>query len=88
MDVLYDGDACTILSGPRVETQNTHGTGCTTASAIAAELALERPLPAAVRAAKQYVGAALAASAPLAIGSGPQRPFNHGCGLPLMPCPW
>ena len=77
--MLFDGDACTMLAGPRVKTGNTHGTGCTTASAIAAELAKGASVPAAVRAAKEYVGCALAASAQLRIGSGAQRPFNHGC---------
>ncbi len=80
MDVLFDGVACHVLAGPRVKTGNTHGTGCTTASAIAAELAKGRSLHDAVRAAKEFVSAALAASAPLAIGVGPQRPLNHGCG--------
>ena len=35
-DVLYDGQTAHVLSGPRIDTLNTHGTGCTTASAIAA----------------------------------------------------
>ena len=35
-DVLYDGETAHVLSGPRIDTLNTHGTGCTTASAIAA----------------------------------------------------
>ena len=79
VDVLFDGDACTTLAGPRIKTGNTHGTGCTTASAIAAELAKGASVPAAVRIAKGFVGRALAASAALRIGSGAQRPFNHGC---------
>ena len=78
VDVLFDGVDCHLLAAPRVDTRNTHGTGCTTASAIAAELAQGRSLLDAVRAAKEYVSAALAASAPLRIGTGMQRPFNHG----------
>ena len=76
--MLYDGDTAHVLSGPRIDTQNTHGTGCTTASAIAAELAKGASVPAAARAAKTYVSEALQASVALQIGSGSQRPFNHG----------
>ena len=78
VDVLFDGETTTRFSLPRVETGNTHGTGCTLASAIAAGLAKGLPLREAVRQAKQYVQQALARSAPLAIGTGVQRPFNHG----------
>lgn len=78
VDVLFDGHAATELRRPRVATGNTHGTGCTLASAIAAELAKGRSVPDAVAAAKAYVTAALAHSDRLAIGQGVQRPFNHG----------
>lgn len=78
VDVLYDGREAAVLEGPRVATANTHGTGCTTAAAIAAELAKGAPPAAAVRAAKAYVAEALRRSAPLAIGTGRQRPMNHG----------
>lgn len=77
-DVLYDGETAHVLSGPRINTMNTHGTGCTTASAIAAELANGASVLAAARAAKTYVSKALQSSAALRIGSGNQRPFNHG----------
>lgn len=78
-DVLYDGENVHVLSGPRIKTQNTHGTGCTTASAIAAELAKGSDMLSAARAAKTYVSEALQSSVGVAIGSGSQRPFNHGC---------
>jgi len=80
VDVLYDGREAVELRAPRVDTANTHGTGCTTAAAIAAELAKGATPAAAVAAAKAYVAEALRRSAPLAIGSGRQRPMNHGCG--------
>lgn len=80
VDVLYDGREAAVLEGPRVDTGNTHGTGCTTAAAIAAELAKGVELGDAVRAAKAFVAEMLRRSAPLAIGAGRQRPMNHGCG--------
>ena len=59
------------LSAPRVDTQNTHGTGCTLSSAIACGLAKGLPMEEAVRAAKDYVRGALAAGLNLGKGSGP-----------------
>ena len=79
--MLYDGATAHVLSGPRIDTMNTHGTGCTTASAIAAELAKGASVLSAARAAKTYVSEALQSSATLQIGSGSQRPFNHGCAV-------
>ena len=58
----------------RVETDNTHGTGCTLSSAIACGLAEGRPLPEAVDRAKSYLTGALAAGLDLGHGSGP---VNH-----------
>lgn len=55
----------------RVETENTHGTGCTLSSAIACGLAQERPLPEAINQAKEYLTGALAAGLDLGHGSGP-----------------
>jgi len=70
-DLLFDGRRAVTLTGPRHDTPNTHGTGCTLASAIAANLALGLDVPAAVRAAKAYVSGAIAASFPLGKGVGP-----------------
>ncbi len=78
LDVLYDGETVQVIAGPRIDTPNTHGTGCSTASAIAAELAKGASPVQAVQAAKAYVSQALQASAALRIGSGSQTPFNHG----------
>jgi hydroxymethylpyrimidine/phosphomethylpyrimidine kinase len=58
-DILWDGVAVTRFTAPRLDSPNTHGTGCTYSAAIAANLALGRPLPDAVRAAKAYVTAAI-----------------------------
>ena len=57
--------------GQRVETANTHGTGCTLSSAIASNLAEGRSLPEAVKRAKEYLTGALAAGLDLGKGSGP-----------------
>ena len=75
-DLFYDGKDFQELSDTRIDTGNTHGTGCTFASAIAARLALGDSMLHAVRAAKRYVSAILAASAGLRIGNG-HGPMNH-----------
>jgi hydroxymethylpyrimidine/phosphomethylpyrimidine kinase len=64
------------LTAPRVATDNTHGTGCTLSSAIAAGLARGRHLEAAVAAAKEYLTAAIAAADRLKIGGG-RGPVHH-----------
>ena len=61
---------------PRIATSNTHGTGCTLSSAIAAGLALGKDLETAVGDAKAYVTAAIAAADRLKIGSG-RGPVHH-----------
>ena len=76
VDLLIEGNARTRFAVPRVQTRNTHGTGCTLASAIAAGLAKDLPLVDAVRQAKTYVTAALEAADRLDIGSGP-GPVHH-----------
>ncbi len=59
------------FTAPRIETENTHGTGCTLSSAIASGLALGRSLPDAVQYAKEYLTGALAAGLDIGKGSGP-----------------
>jgi hydroxymethylpyrimidine/phosphomethylpyrimidine kinase len=76
IDLLVEPDGCTRLAAPRIDTHNTHGTGCTLASAIAAGLAQGKELGEAVREAKAYVGAAIAAADRLDIGSG-RGPVHH-----------
>jgi hydroxymethylpyrimidine/phosphomethylpyrimidine kinase len=75
-DLLIDADGDERLAAARVQTQNTHGTGCTLSSAIAAGLAKGLTLRDAVRAAKSYVTAAVAAADQLSVGSG-RGPVHH-----------
>lgn len=74
-DVFYDGKAMVLLAGEVVETKNTHGTGCTLSSAIAAYLARGLPLLDAVRQAKTYLTGALKQSLSIGQGSGPVGHF-------------
>ncbi len=76
VDVLFDGRRHRSVSAPRVATRNTHGTGCTLSSAIAAYLARGADLAAAVEAAKSYLSAALAQSGHLRVGQG-HGPVHH-----------
>lgn len=75
-DLFHDGRRATWLDAPRTATDNTHGTGCTLSSAIAALLARGWPLAAAVAGAKRYVGAAIAAADQLEVGGG-RGPVHH-----------
>ncbi|CAL5379793.1 unnamed protein product [Camellia sinensis] len=77
VDIFFDGDNFYELRSPRVRTRNTHGTGCTLASCIAAELAKGSLMLSAVKVAKRYVGSALDYSKDIAIGNGLQGPFDH-----------
>lgn len=65
------------MQAPRIQSANTHGTGCTLSSAIAAGLALGQPLLDAVEMARAYVRAAMAAGAMVKTGAG-GGPLNHG----------
>jgi hydroxymethylpyrimidine/phosphomethylpyrimidine kinase len=76
VDLLIEPAAFTRLAADRVATANTHGTGCTLSSAIAAGLAKGLSLAEAVRAAKVYVTAALGAANRIKIGSG-HGPVHH-----------
>jgi hydroxymethylpyrimidine/phosphomethylpyrimidine kinase len=76
IDILLDQDGELRLAAPRVATSNTHGTGCTLSSAVAAELAKGASLRDAVTAAKAYVTAAIAAADQLRIGEG-RGPVHH-----------
>lgn len=71
-DVLVDSRGnVSWFNAPRIDTENTHGTGCTLSSAIACGLACGKPLPEAIRDAKTYLTGALAAGLNLGKGSGP-----------------
>ncbi|MFO0706165.1 MAG: bifunctional hydroxymethylpyrimidine kinase/phosphomethylpyrimidine kinase [Nitrospira sp.] len=78
-DLLYDGRFFTLYKGEYIETPHTHGTGCTFASAIAAQLARGKAVPDAVQAAKTYLTEAIRYG--LAIGHG-TGPTNHFYFLP------
>ena len=73
-DVLYDGVQFRDFSAPRFDTVNTHGTGCTFASAVAAGLAQKKTVEDAVAQAKEYVTEAIRTSFPIGQGHGP---LNH-----------
>jgi hydroxymethylpyrimidine/phosphomethylpyrimidine kinase len=75
IDVFYDGDGFCELDLPRVQTNSTHGTGCTLSAAIAAYLALGLAPLAACRAAKEYLTGALKNAVPLGHGHGPVNHF-------------
>nr|WP_122013491.1 bifunctional hydroxymethylpyrimidine kinase/phosphomethylpyrimidine kinase [Maliibacterium massiliense] len=70
-DLLYRAGSAHWLRGSFVATKNTHGTGCTLSSAIAANLACGKPMLDAVAQAKAYVAGALAAGLDLGRGNGP-----------------
>jgi len=74
IDLVYDGQHFYELPAERIETPNTHGTGCTFSAAITAELALGSSPLDAIASAKSYVTAALRAS--YLVGSG-HSPVNH-----------
>jgi hydroxymethylpyrimidine/phosphomethylpyrimidine kinase len=75
VDLFYDGCEYHEFFAPRVDTRNTHGTGCTFASAIAASLAKGSTVRQAVAAAKAYVTKSLQHSYPLGQGAGPVHHF-------------
>ena len=74
-DLLFDGTTVVELPGARIDTRNTHGTGCTLSSAIAALLP-RFGMEQAVRRAKAYLTDAIAASSRLTVGSG-HGPVHH-----------
>ena len=78
IDVLMTADGDTTFEGPRLETRNTHGTGCTLASACAVGLAQGMELPAAVARAWAYTHQAIAGAQGFGGGHGP---LDHGWPL-------
>ncbi|WP_134495332.1 bifunctional hydroxymethylpyrimidine kinase/phosphomethylpyrimidine kinase [Microvirga pakistanensis] len=75
-DILMDAQGVRSFSAPRIQTRNTHGTGCTLSSAVAAGLAKGLPLADAVAAGKDFISAAIGASTQLHIGRG-HGPVHH-----------
>jgi len=74
-DILYDGHRFVRFEAPRVLTKNTHGTGCTLSSAIAANLARGLSVEQAVAAAKKYITLAIEHALPIGKGVGPTHHF-------------
>ena len=78
IDIFYNNETGEVieLSARRVDTPNTHGTGCTLSSAFAAQLAKGLPLNEAARAAKEYINQAITHGAAYTIGNG-HGPVHH-----------
>ena len=77
IDLLYDGGKYEEIEGPRIETKNTHGTGCTFASAIATFLARGDTVSEAVKKAKIFITMAIQSSLALGKGAGPTNPSAY-----------
>ncbi len=75
VDVLVTEEGNQIMSGPRLYSRHTHGTGCTLASAVAAAMSLGEPLETAVETAREYVFEAIRTAPKFGKGNGP---LNHG----------
>lgn len=76
IDILHDGDQMIELPGHRIQTRNTHGTGCTLSAALAALLPQTDSVIDATRAAKDYLVAAIASADMLKVGHG-HGPVHH-----------
>ncbi len=76
IDILHDGDRMIELPGRRIETRNTHGTGCTLSAALAALLPQTGNAPEAAKRAKTYLVAAIERADELQVGSG-HGPVHH-----------
>lgn len=85
VDVLYDGNTFHQFTGPFHESKHTHGTGCTYASAIAANLARGFGLLDAVDRAKRYIGGAIRHGLPIGQGHGPTHHFYFMEGSGIFP---
>ena len=75
-DLLFDGSTMLELPAVRIATRNTHGTGCTLSSSIAALIPQSDDVPDAVRRAKHWLSGAIAAADSLEVGSG-HGPVHH-----------
>ncbi|WP_163192300.1 bifunctional hydroxymethylpyrimidine kinase/phosphomethylpyrimidine kinase [Clostridium thermarum] len=74
-DIIFEGETYIYLKTPRIVTKNTHGTGCTLSSAIAANLAKGCSIVEAVTAAKEYITTAIEHSLSIGKGVGPTNHF-------------
>jgi hydroxymethylpyrimidine/phosphomethylpyrimidine kinase len=87
VDLLFDGEQFIELRTPRLDSRNTHGTGCTLASALAAYLALGHPLADSAARAQRYVAGAIAHGLALGHGHGPLDHFWNVQRGALPPTP-
>ncbi|EEQ92004.1 phosphomethylpyrimidine kinase [Blastomyces dermatitidis ER-3] len=85
VDVLFDGEKVTLFENEFLTSKNTHGTGCSLASAIAANLAQEMDVVRAVRAACRYVEAGIRTSVDMGKGNGPINHFHSLYSVPFAP---
>ena len=76
LDLLFDGDRMIELPAHRIDTPNTHGTGCTLSAALAALLPQTGGVPEAAQRAKRYLTDAIAQAGRLQVGSG-HGPVHH-----------
>jgi len=74
-DILFNGEEYTYYSASRIQTKNTHGTGCTLSSAITSNLALGYDIAQAVKEAKEYITTAIQHSLAIGKGVGPTHHF-------------
>lgn len=74
-DLLFDGETVITLKSERIPTKNTHGTGCTLSSAIAANLARGKSVEEAVRISKDYITVAIEHALEIGKGVGPTNHF-------------
>ncbi|KZF22750.1 thiamin biosynthesis protein (Thi-4) [Xylona heveae TC161] len=85
VDILFGEGQTTIIESAYQDAKNTHGTGCSLASAIASNLALGKPVIQAVRSSCQYVEAGIRTSINRGKGSGPINHFHSTYTLPFAP---
>jgi hydroxymethylpyrimidine/phosphomethylpyrimidine kinase len=79
LDLLITGEGMSMMTGPRLHSRHTHGTGCTLASAIAANLARGEGLETAAQNARDFVFEAITTAPKLGSGGkGTHGPLNHG----------
>jgi hydroxymethylpyrimidine kinase/phosphomethylpyrimidine kinase len=81
VDALVDGEGEMVFSSERIQSRNTHGTGCTLSAAIASLLALGYPLREAITLARAYVAAGIRSAPDLGRGHGPLNHFPPGFGF-------
>ncbi|KAJ5081697.1 hypothetical protein NUU61_009961 [Penicillium alfredii] len=85
VDILFDGKSVTLFETEYLVSRNTHGTGCSLASAIAANLAMGKNMTRAVRGAVRFVEAGIKTSVDLGKGSGPINHFHSIYTMPFVP---